>query len=263
MTRLTARTLTIGLLLFCLAAAVASAQTPAEPAQASAAHTESLMDFIRAGGWVGYVIILLSVVSVALTIDGFIRVQPNKLIPPELIVQLEQLSRQGKFNDLLLLTRGSTSMLGRIVAAGVGRGEMGLPAIREGLQENGTKEITRLHQRIGYIGLSATVAPMLGLLGTVTGMIRSFNVLGMSKGAARPDELASGIAEALITTAMGLIVALPLAFCHNYLRDRVTRVGQELSGACERLLRSMAVVLEARMAARTTNTQPELARQGS
>jgi biopolymer transport protein ExbB len=253
--------ITIGLLFFCIAGSLAAAQAPAEPTAAPAAQRQSLFDFIKAGGWVGYVIILLSVGSVALTIDGFLRVRPDKLIPPELIAQLEQLSRQGKFNELLLITRGNTSMLGRIVGAGMSRGDMGLPAIREGLQENGTKEITRLHHRIGYIGLASTMAPMLGLLGTVTGMIGSFNVLGMSKGAARPDELASGIAEALVTTCMGLIVALPLAFCHTYLRDQVTRTGQELSGVCERLLRSMAVALETRMATRSANAQPELARQ--
>jgi biopolymer transport protein ExbB len=210
---------------------------------------------------VGYVIILLSVGSFALAIDGFLRVRPEKLMPPGLSDQLEQLSRQGKFNDMLLLSRGSDTMLGRIVAAGVGRGDMGLFAIREGLQEHGTREVTRLHQRIAYIGLAATMAPMLGLLGTVTGMIGSFNVLGLSKGAARPDELAVGIAEALITTCMGLIVALPLAFCHSFLRDRVTRIGQDLAGTCERLVRSMSVALETRMAAARTASAQSAAAQ--
>ncbi len=251
----------LGLWWACLVGSTAfAAETGSEAA--SGAHSMSLLDFIKAGHTVGHVIILLSIASFALVIDGFIRIKQDKLMPPGLSAQLEQLSRQGKFNDILMLARGSDSVLGRIVAGGLGRGELGLPAIREALQEHGTREVTRLNQRIGYIGLAATLAPMLGLLGTVTGMIRSFNVLGSSKGAARPDELAMGIAEALVTTCEGLIVALPLALLHSYLRDRVTRMGQELSAFCERLCRNFTVALETRTAHRTVaaSTPGEVAR---
>jgi biopolymer transport protein ExbB len=78
----------------------------------------------------------------------------------------------------------------------------------------------------------------------------------MSEGAARPDELAVGISEALITTCMGLILALPLLFCHNYLRNRVTGIGQRASGFCEQLLRIMTVALEAKQAARSHGAAP-------
>lgn len=243
------------------AALAQSGAASGDAAVQPSAQTRSLLDLIKAGGIVGYVIILLSLAAGTLVVDSFLRVRTDKLLPPSLVTQLEQLTRQGKFNDILMLTRGNDSMLGRVVAGGISRGEMGLPAIREALQEHGARELTRLHQRIGYINLAAASAPMLGLLGTVTGMISSFNVLGMAKGAARPDELAVGISEALVTTCMGLVVALPLMFLHNHLRDRVTRIGQETAGLCERLLRNMAVALETRMAARAASTPSEPARQ--
>lgn len=157
---------------------------------------------------------------------------------------------------MLALAQTSESMLGRTIAAGVSRGTMGIDAIRESTQEHGMKEITSLHHRVAYIGFAASIAPMLGLLGTVLGMIHSFNVLGMAKGAARPDQLATGISEAMVTTCMGLMIAVPLMFMHLLLRGRVTRIGQEASGVCERLLRSMTVAHNARAAARPSRPSP-------
>ncbi|GMU20661.1 MAG: hypothetical protein AMXMBFR13_07580 [Phycisphaerae bacterium] len=209
---------------------------------------KSMLDVIRAGGAVGYLIILLSVAGVALTIDAFLKLKAPRLLPPVLVDQADQLTRQGKFAELMRLCQASDSMLGRILSGALARGTMGLPAVREAMQDLGARETTRLQQRIGYVGFIASVAPMLGLLGTVTGMIKSFNVLGMTKGAARPDELAIGIAEALVTTGMGLVVAIPLMFCHAWLRDRLASAAQESAGLCERVLRNMAVVLETRQA---------------
>ena len=200
----------------------------------------SLSDFIRAGSYVGYVIIWLSFVGLALVIDGFLRIQPKKLIPPMLSDRLVHLARGGKFSEIQNLCQTLDCMLSRIVGHTFSQGSMSLDAARQVMQEQGTREVTRLYQRVGYIGFIAAVSPMLGLLGTVTGMINSFNVLGTAKGTARPDELAVGVAEALVTTCMGLVVAIPLMFCHNYLRDRVTRIGQDAAGLCERIMRTLA-----------------------
>ncbi len=252
----------ISLVVLSLAPAIAAQTGAAADSAAAPTHnvSRSMLDFIRAGGPVGYVIILLSVGVLALVIDTFLRTRRDRLIPPALADELDRLARQGRFGDVLATAKTSDSTLGRIVAAGVARGEQGLPAIREGLQEAGTREMTRLFQQIGYIGLATTIAPMLGLLGTVTGMTRSFNVMGMTKGAARPDELAVGIAEALVTTVMGLALALPLACLHSWFRDRVTKAGQETSAICERLLRSMTLAHEARQVSRTTTPQLQTVR---
>ena len=220
---------------------IKSSDTTEQPA----GESKSMLDFVKAGGPVGYIIILLSMAGIALVVEGFFRFKPDNLLPPLLTSQAEQLAYKRRFTELLSLCKASDTMFGRIVASGMSHGKLGLDVVREAMQEVGLREITRLHQRVGYIGFIASIAPMLGLLGTVTGMIGSFNVLGASKGAARPDELAVGISEAMVTTCMGLVVAVPLMFFHSFFRNRVTRIGQEASGQCERLILGMTAAIEA------------------
>ena len=208
------------------------------------ASRQGLLQMIHAGGAVGYVIILLSIAGVALVVDAFVKFKEDKLLPPALVKQSLELAHQGKFSELRRVCATHQSMLARIVESALTEGSWGIEAVREGMEQHGTRHLTRLHQRVGYIGFIAAIAPMLGLLGTVTGMIRSFDVLGNAQGAARPDQLAIGISEALMTTCMGLIVAVPLMFCHTILRDRVTRIGQNAAATCEKLLRIMAVVVD-------------------
>ena len=250
------------LLLFVVVVAIAAGPAVGQNGETDVSptgSTKSVLDFVRAGGIVGYVIILLSLAGVAFIIDAFIHLKVDKLLPPAVSQEALQLAGKGKFSQVVTLCQANDSMLSRVIRAALSQGQMGIEAVREAMQEGGIREITRLQQRVGYMGFIASVAPMLGLLGTVTGMIASFNVLGMAKGAARPDELAVGISEALVTTCMGLVVAVPLMFFHNYFRDRVTRIGQEASGQCERLLRVMTTAIKIRGAAQPTgdHTQSE------
>ncbi|MBM4018001.1 MAG: MotA/TolQ/ExbB proton channel family protein [Planctomycetes bacterium] len=233
-------------------AAAADAPPPAAPAPAADQPTEtrSLVDFIKAGKTVGHAIILLSFVGVALVIDSALRITPKKLVPPLLVRQAVSLAREARLAEIVRLGRASDSLLGRVLGKVLAQRPLSLASAREALQEEGSKEITRLQHRVGYIGFIAAVAPMLGLLGTVTGMIYSFNVLGTAKGAADPDELAVGVAEALVTTCEGLIVAIPLMFFHMYFRGRVTRIGQDAAAVCDSVMRGLAAVVEARTTGR-------------
>jgi biopolymer transport protein ExbB len=237
------RTWPVLLLVLLMTAAMALAATDATPPDKGGKEPDekrtTLGDLIRAGGIVGHTIIFLSFVGLALVIDSFMRIQAKKLVPPLLAEQLTQMARQGKYAELQNLCHSIDCMLSRIVTSTFAQGRMSWAAAREVMQEQGTMEVTRLYHRVGYIGFIASVAPMLGLLGTVTGMIKSFNVLGTAKGAARAEDLAIGVAEALVTTLEGLIVAVPLMFAHTYLKDRVTRIGQEAASVCDRLMRAM------------------------
>jgi len=226
------------------------AQAPDEgrPQGEPSTQRKTLLDFIQAGGLIGYVILALSLVGAAVVFDAFLRLRIEKVLPPLLVEQSRQLALQGKFPEMLAMSRTSQSMLGRIISGSLPEGKLGVLAVRQAMQGHGAREVTRLRQRVGYIGFIASVAPMLGLLGTVTGMIHSFNVMGVAKGAARPDELAVGISEALVTTSIGLIVAVPMMFLYSLLRDRVTRVGQESAGVCEGLYRLMVTAVESRAA---------------
>ena len=165
-------------------------------------------------------------------------------MPPLIMAEAQAKAQGGKFSEVLTLCQGSDSLLARILVGGLSQAGLGLPAVHSAMQDQGAREVTRLHHRVGYIGFVGTVAPMLGLLGTVIGMIQSFNVLGHAGGTAQPDKLALGISTALVTTCMGLIVAIPLMFLHSFLRNRVTRLGQEAGGFCEQFVRTMAVVVE-------------------
>jgi biopolymer transport protein ExbB len=231
------------------AAGAASAQAPSpKPAQVEAPQERGFADFLKAGGVVGYTILLLSVVGTGLVIDAFLHVQTEKLMPPNIVEEAEKLARKGQFSQLLSFCQASDTLICQVIRTGLSQGSFGLPAVRQAMQEQGVKDITRINHRVNYMGFLGAIAPMMGLLGTVIGMIGSFNVLGSSKGAARPDELAKGIAFALVTTCEGLVLAIPMMFFHNYFRDRVARLSQECSSVCERMLRMMGAALEARVA---------------
>lgn len=227
------------------AAAALSAEAAGDGATVGPQRT-SLLELVQAGGVVGYVIILLSVAAAALIVDAFRGITPQRLLPQGLVQQALALAREGRFREVLTVARSNDSMIGRIIAEGMEQGGLGLRAIRAAMQDRGLQETTALQQRIGYLNLIGSVAPMLGLLGTVIGMIESFQVLGVAKGAARPDQLAEGISKALVTTCMGLIVAIPVLFFDSYFRNRVTRIGQEAASICERALQCMDVAQEQR-----------------
>ena len=221
--------------------ALALAQGAAPPVtNAPEVQTQSLFDYITGGGVVGYVIILLSVAAVALVVDLLLRLKQERLFPEGLVKHAMDLAEQGRAGEILSMSKASDTMFGRIVGGGLERGRYGIEAVRQEVQQRGENEIRKLRNRVGHVAVIATAAPMLGLLGTVIGMVQSFSVLGTSKNAARPDELAAGISLALITTCQGLIVAIPLIFVHMYLRDRVTAVSQEAGHMAEKLLALLA-----------------------
>jgi len=230
-----------------MAAGVGLAQSPSpKPEVTTVRQEKGFLDFLKAGGVVGFALIALSLVGGGLVIDCFLHIKDEKLMPPAVLEEAEKLVRKGQFAQLLSFCQANESLFCRIFRTGLSQGSLGLPAVRQAIQDQGMKEITRLNHRVNYMGFLGAIAPMMGLLGTVIGMISSFNVLGSAKGAARPDELASGIAFALTTTCEGLVLAIPMMFFHNYFRDRVARMGQECSSTCERLLRLMGAALEAR-----------------
>lgn len=238
--------LVLSVVLLCSAAASAQAQNGSAGEAADTPVQRSLLDLVQAGGPVGYAIILLSLCGLALVVDSYLRLKDEKLVPQNLADQVHELTTKGRFEEVLSLCKTHDSMLARVIAGGLSDGKLGIDAVREGLEQQGVMEVTRLRERIGYIGLIASVAPMLGLLGTVTGMIASFRLLGEAQGAARPDELALGISQALVTTCMGLIVAVPLMFFYAFFRNRITRIGNDAAAVGEKMLRIMSVVLETR-----------------
>jgi len=203
------------------------------------ASKRSLLWLIIESGVVGLVLALLSVAAVSLFVNTLMMLQKDKLIPEIMREQINLLAQERRFAELYNLCKTNESLVAQVIAAGIQDANLGIDAIREGMARVGQERFSRIQLRINYIGLVAAIAPMLGLLGTVIGMIRSFNVLGISEGAAQPAELAVGISQAMVTTGMGLVLALPMMILYSILKNKLTTRSQELGSLCERLLRQL------------------------
>src|SRR5690606_27336008 len=131
------------------------------------------------------------------------------LIPEELEQQLTQSLSQGQVGQAIAQCQASPSCLASMVASSLAEVEIGWPSMEKALEEEAAEQAGRLFRKIEYLSLLGTIAPMLGLLGTVVGMLLAFREVADTQGAARASELASGIYQALVTTVGGLLIAIP------------------------------------------------------
>lgn len=140
------------------------------------------------------------------------------------------------------MARTDDSFVARVLAAGMGRLSRGYPEAMEGMQEAGEDENMALEHRLSYLALIGTVAPMFGLMGTVQGMIASFEKIASSAVAPKPSELAEGISTALFTTLIGLGIAIPAMVFYTILKNRVQRLVLEIGMVSESLMSRFATV---------------------
>ncbi|PKN67875.1 MAG: MotA/TolQ/ExbB proton channel family protein [Deltaproteobacteria bacterium HGW-Deltaproteobacteria-15] len=178
-----------------------------------------MIELIVRGGIFMYPIIFCSVVALAVFLERIWILRRRNIIPDEFVRSVEDLVKKQKMSEALFLAQGDSSSIGRIFFAGLKNAGRGLWLVKEAIEERGDREAVGLEKRIGILATVANLAPLLGLLGTVSGMIRSFNVISL-EGTGNPAHLAGGIAEALITTAAGLCVAIPTLVCHRILKDK-------------------------------------------
>ena len=196
----------------------------------------NLWDLIRASFPIGIFIILLSVVSIALAIEHFVTLQRDKLIPPELLQDIEDLFEDENYEDVMETCAAEPGYLTNVIGAALPRVDTGFDSMMEAVHTVGEEESVKLQQKISWLQLIASIAPMLGLLGTVGGMIEAFTRIATTKGAPQPKQLAEGIFQALVTTFMGLTVAIVALCCYFYFRNKVVRISMEISGVAEELL---------------------------
>jgi len=196
----------------------------------------TLLDNIKASGAIGYVIILLSIAGVALIIIFFVNIRRDALVPPDLLEHVEELLESGDTAQALEVCEGNPSFLSTVLAAGLQRIEKGWEATEKAMSDAIEEEATTLHQKVGWLGLIANVGPMLGLLGTVVGMVMAFNVIARATTAPSPAMLAAGISMALVTTVEGLIVAIPITAFYIFFRNRVINSVLEVANITEELM---------------------------
>lgn len=183
----------------------------------------TLWGLIRAAGLVGYVIIICSIAGIALSIDALVSLKMNKLAPPYLVQELDRLLENQEFDEAIQLCDNNSGFLGNVMSAALSRLGYGYDEMKRAMEESLDIESFKLVVKISYISLLGQITPLLGLLGTVTGMINSFRDMAVLP-VITPKELAPGVYEALVTTAQGLIVAIPLLAVHFALKNKVEKL---------------------------------------
>ena len=179
-----------------------------------------MFEIVKAGGIMMGPIILASIVAAAIFLERLWTLQSKRVLPAELTEKVWRWVEQRQIQDKHIAALQQNSPLGKILAAGLANRNRDRAIIRESIEDTGRHVVHELDRFIGMLGTIASLSPLMGLLGTVFGMIRTFNAITVS-GIGNPASLAGGIAEALITTAAGLTVAIPALLAYKYLRGRV------------------------------------------
>ena len=241
------------ILLFCCLAAVSVVYAqPAEPVPAAVqavpqeaggipAHEPakegvSLWMLLRAGGVIGYIIILLSLVAVALMIEYALSIRRTTLMPPGFADEVLNLLTQGQAGAAIQKCQNDPSALAQILYAGMTQYEFGWEAIEKSAEEATAEQASRLYRKVEYLNMIGNIAPMLGLLGTVVGMVIAFQQMADSGGYGRATELAEGIYVALITTIQGLLVAIPCLAVYSIFANRIATLISETTYIAEQVL---------------------------
>ena len=193
---------------------------------------------IRASGIFGFLIMLVSFAMVAIIMMIALQLRRDNYLPTAFIEEFEQQLQAKDYQGAYETAKGSDSFIGRILAAGMGRLSRGFDEAVEQMQQVGEDETMAMEHKIGYLALIGSVAPMLGLLGTVQGMVLSFQVIANSTTSPKPSELADGIATALFTTLEGLVVAIPAIIFYALYKNRLARFLMECGFVAENLMKN-------------------------
>jgi biopolymer transport protein ExbB len=187
-----------------------------------------VLELVQAGGWLMYPILLCSAIAMGIIAERLWTLQKRKVIPEKLMTGIWKLLSNDQLTEKHILEIEHGSPLGKVLAAGLINRHLSRDMVRESIEESGRFVAHELERFINALGTIATIAPLLGLLGTVIGMIKVFTTI-TAVGVGDPSTLAGGISEALITTAAGLSVAIPTVIFHRYLKRKIDElvVGME------------------------------------
>ncbi len=186
-----------------------------------------MLELLTAGGWLMLPILLCSIASLAISAERLIRLNPRKISPPHLLALVWKQLKNNELDTAKLRMLRHSSPLGQILAAGLSNARHGRDVMKESIEEAASHVVHDLERFLNPLGTIAAVTPLLGLLGTVVGMIKVFTEI-MAQGTGNASVLAGGISEALITTAAGLSVAIPSLIMHRYFVGRIDAIVVEL-----------------------------------
>jgi biopolymer transport protein ExbB len=211
-----------------------------------------MIEMFLAGGWLMFPLLGCSIVAFAIILERMWVLRPKKIIPPDLVHEILKKMAMRDGPTLKLAELATQSPLGLILSRGLQHTEQGISIMRTRMEDQGRQVIVELERYINTLGTIASTAPLLGLLGTVLGMIEIFSVLG---GSLDPQALAGGIAQALLTTAFGLFIAIPSLMFHRYYRRRIDELALKLEKESQKMVDGLKAIAPAMAMRRVDRAQ--------
>ena len=200
---------------------------------------------LQAGGIIGYIIVALSVAMVALIVEHLLSIRRSSLMPAGLSESARQFIAASNLSQADQVCREQPSFLGYVISAGLQEASVGYDAVEKSMEDAAQEQAARLFRKIEYLSVIGTIAPMLGLMGTVWGMIQAFGEFA-DKANPQVSEFAPGISHALVTTLMGLCVAVPALAAFAIFRNRIDEYVAETSLQAEYVLQPLKQMLRGR-----------------
>ena len=238
-------------------AAKAEAPAPAAPAAESKAAAPAegttppkqrnmLQWAIEASGPIGLVLLCISVYFTAVVIRLFMEMKVSEAVPPPLVEKLETAIKERKFQEAYDACRDNDSFLARLVRTGVANLPNGRPEAKEAMNNTSEEIVTGMEQRIGYLAIIGQLGPLIGLVGTIIGMIMSFQEIAMAAGSQpKPEKVAEGISTALVITLLGISLSVPAIFFFALFRNRVALMTMEATRVADRVISSLVTAAKA------------------
>jgi len=195
-----------------------------------------MLEFINRGGPIMWLIVALSPVAVAIIVERLVFFRKIRIDEGKMIARLKTTLQKGHYDEALAICESNPSPITNLVKVGIENRHQDRRILKDVILDAANQEVPKLERFLSALGTIVTVAPLLGLLGTVTGNIKAFDVLGKFGSVGDPSLLANGIAEALITTVGGLVVAIPAVVFYNYLVSTVNHIMIRLENRVNELI---------------------------
>lgn len=194
------------------------------------------MELFQQGGILMYLILLGSVIGLAVFLERLFHLHRARINTDKFMSRIRKLVTEQKVREAITLCEATPGPVAHIVGSGMARAARTRGEIKESIEDAGLQEVPRLEKNLVVLATIAHISPLLGLLGTVLGMIRAFRTIEEMRGMVSPSDLAGGIWEALLTTAFGLVVAILAYVGYNYLVSRVGKMVLEMETSASELL---------------------------
>lgn len=242
-------------------AAEAAAPAPEAPAPAPAADDSAVvaevgtseapvddslfMLVVRSSGLIGLFLLLISIYFVATVINLYINISIPVAVPPALVNRIETAVKERKFQEVYDMCKEDNSFVARLVRTGVANLPNGKAEAKEAVEFVSHEVVTEMEAKISYLAVIGTLGPMIGLVGTITGMIRSFRELASAVAAQpKPSKVAEGIMEALFLTLEGVALSVPAIFFYAYFRNRIAKITVEANKVADRVINGVLAAVK-------------------